>query len=360
MGSTEKTIVLGLEHFIDKIGYQSDEYKRRGIPIKYLVNDVSGISASKAKQYSADIDIVSRNLLARTIKTVVIFITYRPRWCEIYDTGRLTLFYTLIARIFRTKIVIILRGQEFNRYGSRAFGLRLSLKLCHHIVSKESNLTKSLLCLSINRDKITEISNCVPLPKMTAINNDRDIDILFLNSVRQERHVDILLNAIKQLTEQVPNIKVVITGFSSLDDNQHQVDTPYEEKILTMIQDLNLNYNVETHGFVQEPSQFYKRAKIFVLPADVIFLNYSLLEAMSYAVAPIVCNGEGADEIINRENGKIVGFSSLELAEGLQEFFADHQYVSYGKVARDNIKRYHSMHIWGEKMISVRKSLIGK
>lgn len=357
MKSHEKTIVLGLEHFIDKIGYQSDEYKRRGIPVKYLVNDVAGLSELKAKQYKADINIVPLNLLSRVIKTLAVFITYKPKWCELYDTGRLTLLYALIAIIFRTKLIIILRGQEFNRPGIRAFGLRLSLKLCHHIISKESNLTESLLSLSINKEKITEISNCVPLPKPAIIQNDRDIDILFLNSVRKERHVDILLMAIKELSENVPNLKVVITGFSSLDKNQHQVDTLYEEKILAMIQELNLNDIIETHGFVQEPSHYYKRAKIFVLPADVIFLNYSLLEAMSYAVAPIVCNGEGASKIINQTNGKIVNFSSHELAETFKEVLSNQLYVFLGKAAHDTIKEYHSMHTWGEEMLSVRKSL---
>ncbi len=360
MNNIEKTIVLGLEHFIDKIGYQSDEYKRRGIPVKYLVSDAVGFSSIKIKQYNADVKIVSKSLPLRVLKTLTTFMEYKPRYCEIYDTGRLTLVYTLIALMFRTKLVIILRGQEFNRYGVRAFGLRLALKLCHHIISKESNLTRDLLAISINSEKITEISNCVPFPRLITINNDRDIDILFLNSVRQERHVAMLVIAIKQLSKNMPNIKVVITGFSSLDDNHHNVDVPYEKKILEMIQDLNLNNTIETYGFVQEPSQFYMRAKIFVLPADVIFLNYSLLEAMSYAVAPVVCNGEGASKIINQTNGKIVNFSSLELAETFKEILSDRLYVSQGKVARDTIKKYHSMHSWGEKMLSVRKHLTRK
>lgn len=355
LNNTEKTIVLGLEHFIDKIGYQANEYKRRGIPVKYLVNDVSGFSGLKAKQYNADVDTVLINLPGRLLKTLTAFITYKPKWCELYDTGRLTLFYTLIALIFRTKLIIILRGQEFNRQGFRAFGLKLSLKLCHHIISKESNLTKSLLSLSISSKKITEISNCVPLPQSSVIKSDRDIDILFLNSVREERHVDLLLHTVKQLSENMPNLKVIITGFSSLDDNKHQVDIDYEKKILAMIDELELDTIIETKGFVPEPSVYYRRARVFVLPANVIFLNYSLLEAMSYGVAPIVCRGEGAEKIIEHNyNGKIVGFTSEELAEEMKNMFTDESYILYGKAARNTVKEHHTMQTWGDHMTSIR------
>ncbi len=358
MNSTEKTIVLGLEHFIDKIGYQANEYKRCGIPVKYLVNDVSGLSELKAKQYNANIDIVPLNLLGRVLKTVKVFSIYRPRWCELYDTGRLTLFYTLIALMFRTKLVIILRGQEFNRHGMRALGLRISLKLCHHIISKESNLTKSLSNISISSKKITEISNCVPLPVSNMLKSDKDIDILFLNSVREERHVDLLLHAVKQLSRNMPNLKVLIAGFSSLDDNKHQVDIHYEKKILAMIHELDLDTIIETKGFVQEPSVYYRRAKIFVLPANVIFLNYSLLEAMSYGVAPIVCRGEGAEKIIEHNyNGKIVDFVSEELAEEMKKMLTDSLYASYGKAACSTIEEHHTMRIWGDHMASVKNKI---
>jgi glycosyltransferase involved in cell wall biosynthesis len=356
--NTEKTIVLGLEHFIDKIGYQANEYKRRGIPVKYLVNDVAGLSELKAKQYNADVDIVPINLLARLLKTLTTFMTYKPKWCELYDTGRLTLFYALIALIFRTKLIIILRGQEFNRHGFRAFGLKLSLNLCHHIISKESNLTKSLLNLSISSKKITEIPNCVLLPESSVIKSDKDIDILFLNSVREERHVDLLLYAVKQLSRNIPNLKVVITGFSSLDDNKHQVDIHYEKKILAMIHELDLDTIIETKGFVPEPSVYYRRARVFVLPANVVFLNYSLLEAMSYGVAPIVCRGEGAAKIIEHNyNGKIVDFISEELAEEMKKMLTDSLYTSYGKAARNTIEEQHTMQTWGDHMTSVKNKI---
>lgn len=37
-------ICIGLEHFIDKVGYQSSVYNKNGETIKYLINDVSGKS----------------------------------------------------------------------------------------------------------------------------------------------------------------------------------------------------------------------------------------------------------------------------------------------------------------------------
>lgn len=39
-----KTICVGLDNFMDKIGYQSDVYKKNGEQIRYLVIDTTGTS----------------------------------------------------------------------------------------------------------------------------------------------------------------------------------------------------------------------------------------------------------------------------------------------------------------------------
>lgn len=355
------TLVLGLEHFIDKIGYQAHEYARRGIPVKYLVSDITGFSRQKAEHYNTDVEIVPTGQIARLAKAVAVFMKYKPRWCELYDTGRLTLAYALIAKLFRSRLVIILRGQEFRRRGFRAFGLRTALRLCDHIVSKEANLSSSLSALAIRAEKITELSNCVPLPdQYMPDETGKDIDVLFLNSVRAERHVDLLLMAIRRLKAKIPDVRVVITGFSTLDDNRHQVDSAYEKRILAMIDELGLQEHVQTFGFVRNPSDFYTRAKVFVLPAEVVFLNYSLLEAMSYAVAPVVCNGEGAEKIIEHDqNGKIVDFDDKALADAFAELLEEKIYGRFGEAARQTVRKHHSMTVWGDRMLAIRKRLAG-
>lgn len=43
MKNADKTLVLGLEHFIDKIGYQAFVYSKNNVPVKYLVSNKNGI-----------------------------------------------------------------------------------------------------------------------------------------------------------------------------------------------------------------------------------------------------------------------------------------------------------------------------
>jgi glycosyltransferase involved in cell wall biosynthesis len=351
------TLVLGLEHFIDKIGYQASEYRHRSMPVVYLVNDVSGYSASKAKKYNANIIVSSKNQIIKLGQTISFFWKLRPRWCELYDTGRLTIFYALIAKLFSVKLIVILRGQEFNRSGFRLWGLKKTLKSCHAIVAKEQNLMDQLTLLKTPQHKIINLPNCVPIPQNRYLNY-RDIDILFLNSVRKERNVDLLLDAIAVLVPRFPEINVLITGFSTLDKSLQQIDPLYEQQILTKIETMNLRNHISTYGFVENPEEFYVRSKVFVLPADVIFLNYSLLEAMSYGVAPVVCSGEGAEKIIVHEtNGLIASFDKKLLANALEKTLKSKNYVSYGKQALETVKKQYSIEGWGEVMQNLRKSL---
>lgn len=356
--TNNKTIVLGLEHFIDKIGYQSAEYLKRSKPVVYLVCDKSGYSKSKAEQYKANIVIVPKNQASRIFTTIHFFWKMRPKWCELYDTGRLTLFYALIAKLFNVKLITILRGQEFNRTGFRFLGLKMALKLSDAIVAKEHNLIEKLSLLNLSSSRINNLPNAIPLPKNHP-STVRDIDILFLNSVRKERNVDLLLDAIYELVQLMPNLNVAITGFSTLDESEQQVDPSYEKKILLKIQQMNLSNNVTPYGFVSNPEFFYLRSKIFVLPADVIFLNYSLLEAMSYKVAPVVCAGEGAKKIIEHElNGLIVNFDKELLANAIYKALKSNQYIVYGEQAYITVKQNYDIKSWADRMEKIHANVL--
>ncbi len=139
-----RTLVLGLEHFIDKIGYQAAEYARRGVPVRYLVRDESGLSSKMAESYGADVRIVPDGPLARIRFTLAQFLRGAAAYCELYDIGRLTVVYALIAVAFGSRLIVILRGGELcgKRKGFRRMGLVFALRLSHRIVAKEFKFCK--------------------------------------------------------------------------------------------------------------------------------------------------------------------------------------------------------------------------
>src|SRR5690606_30158578 len=122
---------------------------------------------------------------------------------------------------------------------------------------------------------------------------------LFLNSVKRWRNVDRLVRALPSVLEEGPVGRIVIAGFTHLDrSTTYRIDVEAEVEVLALIDELGLRDRVEIAGFVAHPEEYYRRARIFVLPADIIFANYSLLEAMSHGVVPLVGDGEGAERIV--------------------------------------------------------------
>lgn len=351
------TLVLGLEHFIDKIGYQAAEYARRGIEVRYLVLDQSGLSRSKAAEYGAQVEVVPTSLPARIAHTIRALRRERPRFVELYDIGRLTLLYALLARAFGAKLIFILRGFELRTDRVRQVGLRRALRLAHRIIAKELHIVRDLQAMGIGSDRIAFIGNCVPLPRETpAPVAEREIDILFLNAVRRMRNPDQLVRALPAVFRRFPEARVVIAGFTHLDRNAYRMEEETEHQVLALLDDLGLRDRVEIAGFVPDAEAYFRRAKVFVLPADTVFANYSLLEAMSHGVVPLVGDGEGAERIVrHQENGLIVQRTADAIADGLIRLLEDPETMQrYAAAARQTIAEDFSIETWGAKMQEAR------
>ena len=356
-----RTIVLGLEHFIDKIGYQAAEYGRREIDVLYLVLDKSGLSGRKASEYGANVEVVPVPLLARIVFTLRRFWRERPEFCELYDIGRLTLVYALIARMSGARLIMILRGAELwerKNNALRQAGLRLTLRLCDHIVAKELNIVRDLGAIGIAEENVTFIGNCVPFPEEEPTPlASREIDILFLNSVKRWRNVDLIVRALPIVLRECRVGRVVIAGFTHLDGTGYRMDETAEHEVLSLIDELGLRDRVEVAGFVPHPEEYYRNAKVFVLPADIVFANYSLLEAMSHGVVPLVGDGEGAELIVRSgENGLIVERTVEAVSAGLVALLNDpEQLERYAERARRTIETEFSIRSWGDAIVRVRE-----
>lgn len=353
------TIVVGLEHFIDKIGYQAIEYAKNSISVKYLVQDFTGLSKEKARRYNADVSILHKFLFIRILQLIYFFVKLKPFFCEIYASKRSTIFNTFIAKIFRCKIIFFLRGTEFEYVGFSKWSIVSSLKLSDYIVVKEYHLLEKIKKLNINEKKIIFLHNAVPVPtedKIISVNN-RKIDIVYLNRILARRNVDVLIEAIKIISNKFKELNVVIAGFTILNNFKKKLgEVNTEKKILEKINEFKLKDCIQIKEFVNNPEEYYMNAKIFILQADVVFANFSLLEAMSYGVVPIIW-GEGADKIVKHlENGLIVPPEPEKLANALKGVLKNEvllNKLSYN--ARKTIIEKFNIGDWVDKLIKIRE-----
>jgi glycosyltransferase involved in cell wall biosynthesis len=271
-----KTLVLGLEHFIDKIGYQALAYQYYNHPVTYLTSDASGYSLSFSEKYNADVVIVPQNVINRMVFTIKYLVKKEYTHIEIYYTGRLVYFYMIFCKIFKKKNLFILRGGEFNNSHSKYWDSKVikSIKLSDKVLAKEISLYEKAKEI-IPLDKLLFLPNSIQAYSGEILNYEsRDIDILFLNSPRKERNLFLLIDTLKILLDSNKELKITVAGFSILSEVSNKIQPEYQRDVLQYIKQKELEGLIVIKPFISNPHDLHSRAKSFVLPADNIFLNY--------------------------------------------------------------------------------------
>jgi glycosyltransferase involved in cell wall biosynthesis len=350
-----KTLVLGLEHFIDKIGYQALAYQYYQHQVTYLVLDKLGYSSAFSEKYNADVRIIPSNSFKRLLLTIFFLLRKEYTHIEIYHTGRLTYFYILLCKLTGKKILFILRGTEFDKTKNSEFWyikLIKSLKLSDKILVKEYNLLEEA-------EKIISTSKILFLPNAIRVYSgkipdyaDRDIDILFLNTPRKERNLFLLIDALSLLLENNKKLNITIAGFSVLSGDNNALQSDYQKSVLDYIVQKQIDKYFAIKPFINNPYDYHIRSKVFVLPASYIFLNYSMLESMSCGTVPVVTKGDGWDKIITEENGFVSEFDHKQLAEQIASALIKENWENKSCKARETVINNYDIIKWGKKILT--------
>jgi glycosyltransferase involved in cell wall biosynthesis len=351
-----KTLVLGLEHFIDKIGYQALAYQYYNHPVTYLTSDTSGFSLTFSKKYNAEVIIVPQNIINRLIFIINYLLMKEYSYVEIYYTGRLVYFYTAFCKLLRKKTLFILRGYEFDKKYGRFWDLLAikSIKSSDKILAKEPFLFEEAKKI-VSLDKLLFLPNAIEAYSGKILSyEEREIDILFLNTPRKERNLFLLIDALKILLSDNRGLKIIIAGFSILSEASNKIQPEYQENVLDYIKRKELEDLITIKTFVNNPYDLHSRAKIFVLPAKFIFLNYSMLESMSCGTVPVVTKGEGWDKIITEENGFVSDFDAKLLAVELKKALNKETWIKKSLEARKTVINNYDIRQWGKKILEFK------
>lgn len=352
-----KTLCLGLAHFIDKNGYQAQVYQKHGERIRYLVTDVTGQTEHFRLKYDADVKIVPENKLGRLWHTVAALLTYRPHNVELYLTGYMALPYALLAKITGRNLIVILRGLEFKSHRTTWY-YALILKMSDLIIAKEFYLNEGAIRLKLGH-KTHMLHNCVPdVSGGMSPYAGRTIDLLFLNTPRRMRHVLFLVDVIAKLLERNPGLKVTIAGFGVLDEKYNSIELDYQRDVLHKIEALGLKGKIELKGFVQNAPELMSASKVFILPADVIYCNYALLEAMSCGCVPVVADGEGARLVVeDGVSGFVRPLSVPAFVNAVESALQPEMWERYSQNARRKIDEEYSIESWYTGICSIRNQI---
>ncbi|NDV57790.1 glycosyltransferase [Bacteroides sp. 519] len=175
----------------------------------------------------------------------------------------------------------------------------------------------SEFCKQVDYDnvdnKVTYIHNPIRITSTPVNLEIKENIILYVGRLAPEKRVDVMLKLWRTLHNSVAkDWRFVIVGDG--------VEKPRLEK---MVHSLNLR-NVNFEGF-QDPSEYYKRAKIFLMMSKFEGWGLTLIESMQYGVVPIAQKNFSSivDIIDNGINGYIVNNQQESIQSVISELIGN-------------------------------------
>lgn len=253
--------------------------------------------------------------------------------------------------LFTTKIVCLLKGKKMiavwhevwgldywkkylGRLGYIAYAIeRLSVILPDLILSVSDHTKDKLEKMLSRKNGVVVITNGIDVSKITNIAPaEKKSDIIFAGRLLSHKNVDVLLRAVKIITETNPNIKVLIIG-----------DGPERNNLENLSKQLKLEKNVEFTGFIEKEDDVYAlmhASKVFVLPSTREGFGITVIEANACGLPVITTDHEdnaSRDIILNNENGRLCDLNENILADGMQDLLKMRKNPEY---YREYVKKY--------------------
>ena len=238
-------------------------------------------------------------------------------------------------------------GEGFARYVAKLYNstmLKFILANCDKIICTQLYYLKKNAYLENYRDKIEVIPVGVDTEKFKPLNVEKEENTLFFLSVLDEFHrykgLDYLLEALKRIKKEIPNVRLIVGGEGKLLNY-------YKQKVISM----RLQDNVEFAGFIPDEQivEYYNKCDILVLPsisAEQEGFGIVLLEAMACERPVVSTEIVGvAEDVKERNAGRIVKPKDEKaLAEAIIEILEDEMLAK--KMGKNGRKLVEEKYMW--------------
>lgn len=242
-------------------------------------------------------------------------------------------------------------------------GLNYVLKTAAKIIITQPGYLQSSSHLAKYRDKIEVIPNGVDVEKFQPIqaSDNEDKSTIFFLSVLDEFHkykgLDYLLEALKIVKNNVPDVKLIVGGKGVLLDH-------YQE----MAASLGLKDNVEFAGFIpdEEIADYYSQASVFVLPSISSLqegFGIVALEALACQTPVVTTDIVGVAHDLKQIKGGIVipPRDTHKLADAITQILSDAQMQKeMGQRGRKLVQEKYTWKVVASSMEKVYKEILAK
>ena len=327
-------LVIGLEHVLPKVDNWYAALAEQGIHTVIYSMDQFGLTRGMWDRLQVRVflvpeflGVVSRWLIGIPYLLLLV-LWYQPRHIEVYDPEIAGRFWTAaieVLRFFNLKLVILNRGGAF---GYDAQSPARKLWLCKMYNGARCIIYKELYMKSLfireyglrDSNKLVLVHNRVKIGSAPLVERSGNPVVLYLNNFRRWKRPDLCVEAAAIVCQQVANAEFWFVGDipnSKLATAEHQNSVwSYfsADELRAQAEKLGISQQTKFFEFTENPTPYYDRAWVFLFPSDLVFCNFSLLEAMERAVPAVISDVEDGERIV--DDG-ISGFRVPQTAEAL-------------------------------------------
>ncbi|RJQ35846.1 glycosyltransferase family 1 protein [Candidatus Microgenomates bacterium] len=246
---------------------------------------------------------------------------------DVIDVNQMPFF-----NLFSAKLICLIKGKKLYTTWNEVWGRKywveylgklgaiayivewLSARMPDEIISISSHTTKKLIKELKVKKTIHTIPIGIDFDHIQKIKpSESKSDIIFAGRLLSHKNVDVLIKSVALLKKSLPSIKYLIIG-----------EGPEKNRLEKMSGNLNLTKNIYFLDFFKNHDDLYslmKSSKVFVLPSTREGFGIVALEANACGIPVVTTNHKdnAAKDLINGENGALIGLNEAELASTIKK-----------------------------------------
>ena len=340
---------------------------QRGVAVTILTRQCEGATV---KLHKIDGVTIYRSPVTRSRALTSILFTLRCQWWlfrlkpDVIHSQELlspTTAALVAQKLYKIPVVAkILRGGylgDIYKVLRRTGGSRRMRYLANNVerfISISDEIVQELEQQSVKEINIARIPNGVDTDKYSPCDRDTKKElcrklgltegpvVLFAGRLSEEKNIDLLLRVWPRVRAEFEDAKLLIVG----DGEQH-------DELQQLVTD-----NVELRASVDDLSDLYRAASVFVLPSKTEGMSNALLEAMASGCVCVASEvGAAPDLIRHRVNGFLSAVNDADaLTDCLNEALSSDG-RQLGQNARETIQSSYSLHRVADQLVSLYKSV---
>ena len=194
---------------------------------------------------------------------------------------------------------------------------RLVSKLPSKSIAVSSSTGKRLRSIGVAARNVSVIPNGIDLKKIAGVHPSiENCDVIFVGRLIREKNADVLLEAVKDVKNEFPDIKCHIIG-----------DGPEKERLVKLTYELGLLDNVKFLGFREynDVISRLKSAKILVLPSAREGFGIVVIEAFACGMPVVTINSDlnAASLLVSANTGFRVDLDAHEISNAVRKLITD-------------------------------------